>query len=227
MPRHPTFDRLFQQGCDAIAAGTHQRQVPPTDDGPRWGTSVILRPDAAAAARIDSLTQLALAAAGSGHWATGSIDASHITVRALERHRTHIPREDLLLTRYAAALAAAAGNAQQIRFTLQGVTLTPNSVMLCAQAIGDAADDFAQALEGKLGADGWLEADRPRDIWYLTLVHFAGPVVHAVLADWVSERRELLLGTTAIDTAEIVGFHYDGRRVSRGPALASARLGAS
>ncbi|MFF9870294.1 hypothetical protein ACF1G0_33765 [Streptomyces sp. NPDC013953] len=222
--RHATFDRLFHQGRDAIASGTHERQVPPVANGPRWGTSVILRPDAAAADRIDALTQQALRAAGPAHWPTGARASAHLTVRALEPHRPHIPAGNPLRIRYEAALAAAAAKTGPIRFALQGLTLTPNSVMMCAHPLDEAADDFATTLAGELGADGWLEADRPRDIWYLTLVHFAGPHVNTALTDWVAQRRLLPLGDTVVTTAQLIVWQYNGHHVVPAP-LATFPLG--
>jgi hypothetical protein len=83
------FDRLFDRGRDAVLSGTHYRDSPPVEGG-RWGISVILLPDAECTQRLDAITAEARRVAGGGHWPTGSRPAVHVTVRALEPHRSAV-----------------------------------------------------------------------------------------------------------------------------------------
>ncbi|MFJ2008361.1 hypothetical protein [Streptomyces chartreusis] len=135
----------------------------------------------------------------------------------MERHRPRIAAGDARRRRYEAALGVAAGKSSPLCFELRGVALTPAGVLLGAVPVGSAADEFAALLARELGPDGWLEASRPRDLWYLTLVHFAGPHVDDALVEWVAERRGLELGTTTVDAAQLVIWRYNGRHVVPDP----------
>ncbi|MDG4789349.1 hypothetical protein O7626_26070 [Micromonospora sp. WMMD1102] len=92
------FDRLFARGSAAVLAGTHYRDSPPVDGG-RWGLSIVLPPDPESTVRLAAVTAEALAVAGPGHWPTGSPAAVHLTVRALEAHRSNVPEGDPLAVR--------------------------------------------------------------------------------------------------------------------------------
>jgi hypothetical protein len=98
------FDQLFALGRDALLAGTHSRESAPTDGSPRYGLSVSLRPDPAAADRLARIGAQAAAYAGSGHWPSGDADLVHFTVRSLEPHRVRVPEDDPLVARAADAL---------------------------------------------------------------------------------------------------------------------------
>ena len=218
-----TFDRLFDLGRAALLAGSHQCETPPADGAARYGLSVVLRPDPAAAARLAEVGAEAAGFAGGGHWPSGDADLVHFTVRSLERHRESVPAGDPAVRRYGAALDRAARG--KIRLRLAGLTLTPVSVMACAWPCDDAADEFATTLEAALGEDGGYE-NGERDIWYANVLHFAGPIADpAGLVDWVTRRRTLDLGETTVDTVELCQWVPDPRR----PAplvLASTRLDA-
>ncbi|MFC7548881.1 hypothetical protein [Plantactinospora sp. GCM10030261] len=218
------FDRLFEMGARAVRAGTHHRDSPPVDGG-RWGVSVILPPDRASTARLAEATSAAMSVAGRHHWPTGSPDAAHVTVRALEAHRTAARREDPLVARGAAALRRTAAACRPVRLDLRGLTLTPSGIMACAYPVDPAATDFAARLAKELGADGWFEADFNRDIWYATLVHFTGPVADPeALVDWVARRRTLDLGRMTTDVAELLRWRFNGRQPVR-VSLATESLG--
>ncbi|MGW4463004.1 hypothetical protein [Micromonospora sp. NPDC004704] len=219
------FDRLFDQGRTAVQTGNHYRDSPPVDGG-RWGMSVVLQPDARYAMRLAEVTAAAQLVAGAAHWPTGAPDAVHLTVRAIQAHRSVIPANDPLATRWAAALGRAAAASRPVRLRFQGLTLTPSGVMACAYPADSAADDFAARLAEELGEDGWFETGFVRDIWYATLIHFSGPIRHLVdLVDWVAARRDLELGQTIVHEAELVRFRYNGRQPIR-VALATAPFGA-
>ncbi|WP_091528130.1 hypothetical protein [Microlunatus soli] len=54
-----------------------------------------------------------------------------------------------------------------------------------------------------------------RDIWYLNLLHFAGPIADPDgLLDWVESHRETFIGTITIDECRLIRWDYrviDGR----------------
>jgi hypothetical protein len=169
-----------------------------------------------ALSRLAAVTADVLAVAGDRHWPTGAPEAVHFTVRAIEVHRAGVSRDDPLVARCAAAMEKAAAAWARVRFRLDGLTLTPSGVMVCAYPVDDAADAFAEQLGDELGDDGWFEADYQRDIWYATLLHFAAEMRDpGALVEWVSARRRLDLGVVEVDEAELVGFRYNGRQPVR------------
>ncbi|WP_329110860.1 hypothetical protein OG792_17450 [Micromonospora sp. NBC_01699] len=172
------------------------------------------------------MTTEALSVAGVDHWPTGGPEAVHLTVRAIQAHRSVMPPGDPLAVRCATALERAGTVSRPVRLRMRGVTLTPSGVMACAYPVDSAADDFAARLGDELGDDGWFEAGFARDIWYATVVHFAGPVSDPTgLVDWVAARRDLDLGESVIREAELLRFRYNGRQPVR-VTLATTPLGA-
>lgn len=218
------FDALFEKGRDAILARAGQYEIPPVDGG-RWGMSVVLRPDRAIARQIEDLTGEAMKLAGKPHWPTGYADSSHFTVRALETHRVDVPEDDANVTRYLDALRAAAATAGPISLAITGVTLTPNSVMLCADPIENTIQEFYGELGEALGADGWLEANLGRNIWYANLVHFTSAPDHPrELVDWVARCRVLDMGVSHHHKCELVVYRFNGCRITT-KTLATVPLG--
>ncbi|MFB6677547.1 hypothetical protein ACFCWG_35095 [Streptomyces sp. NPDC056390] len=208
------FDGLFEQGRDAVLTGAVQRQVPPVDGGNRWVMSVVLRPDAATARRIEDVTRGAMAVAGGEHWPTGKADSSHFTLRALENHRASVPDGDARVSRYIEALRTASSTVGPVRLTLSGLTLTPGCVMLCAEPPDDAIERLYDAYGAALGEDGWLETGFDRNIWYSTLVHFTSPLADPqAVVQWVGERRHLALGEVDCRHAELVVYRFNGSRM--------------
>jgi hypothetical protein len=204
------FDELFELGREAVLSGTHDCDKQPVDGG-RWGVAVILRPDASLTQHLAALTDDILRLAGIHHWPTGSPNVVHFTVRALEWFRSDVPEGDPSVGRYLAALERAAKRARPVGLAVNGLTLTPSCVMACAATVDDSATDFAQALADELGADGWLERDFQRTIWYSTLVHFAGPIDDPrALVDWVGRRREMPVTEASFTTAQLVRYSFNG-----------------
>ena len=209
-----TFERLAAEGRAAILAGTNQVETPPVDGGRRWGLSLVLRPDGEVAEALDALTATARSIAGTGQWATASLGSVHITVRGLEPHRVPIPDDDPAVDRYTSALDRATRNAVPARFDLGGLLVTPNSVMLRATPCDDGPDRLSGALERELGDDGWYETDFHRDIWFLNLIHFAGPVERpAELNAWVEEQSRSSIGECTITHADLVRWEFGGTRM--------------
>lgn len=222
MPYSDTFDRLFRDSRAALLAGRHQCETAPVEGGPRFGLSVVLRPDGETAERLQTVCTDAQVAAGGGHWPSGDADLVHFTVRTLETHRAAIPKDDGALRRYVTALRRSGRG--PIRLRLTGLTLTSSGVMACACPVDTAADAFAWALADELGADGWFEAGIRRDIWYAMVLHFAGPIRSPrTLIDWVTARRRLGLGETTIGSAQLCQWVPDRRRPAP-RVLATVRL---
>lgn len=229
MGRVTTFDRLFAEATPLVLQGLHRRDSPPVDAGDRWPVTVMLRPDAATAARLELAMAEVEKPAGGGHFRTGSAGSVHFTVRVLELYRKTIGVGDAAIRRYAGAMSRAAGQVGTIGLDLVGLTLTPGSVMVCGRPLDDNADRLMDLLTDELGEDAWLEAGFRRDIWYANILHFAADIPEpGQLVDWVADRRDLDLGHALINSAELVRFHYeDGAegRLMRPEVLAAAGLG--
>ena len=115
--------------------------------------------------------------------------------------------------------------ARPITFTLGGVILTPISIMVRAKSEGPQADRLSTALAEALGEAGWYEADFTRNIWYLNVVHFAGPLVDAAaLVEWVQARRDLDLGTTTSARVDLARWDFTSGGAPIPTCLASASL---
>ncbi|MFC9689430.1 hypothetical protein ACFTSF_12875 [Kribbella sp. NPDC056951] len=160
--------------------------------------------------RLDALTAEAAEIAGAWHWQTGQLGSAHFTVRALEGYRSEVPVGDPACGRYLRAMARTAGGPFRMRVT--GLTLTPGSVMACAEPVDPAADAFMDDLAVELGADAWFEQPHGRrDIWYVNLLHFTGEIVDpGKLIDWVAERRTAAVGELSIPAAALVRFQLVG-----------------
>jgi hypothetical protein len=218
-----TFDRLFTESAPLIRQRLHQRESPPVDGG-RWPVSVVLRPDQVAARRLEQTMTEAEMYAGPGHFRTGAADSVHFTVRALELYRESV--DDRAVRRYAAALRRAVRDLGPVGLDLVGLTLAAGSVMVCAHPVDQNAANLMRRLSEELGDDAWREAGLDRRIWYATLLHFATDILEpSGLVEWVAQRRELNLGRTVMDSAELVRFRYEdgpAGRLMRPEVLATA-----
>ena len=209
-----------------MLSGEHAREEPPVDGG-RWPVSVVFLPDPRAGARLDDVSHQAAGIAGAGHWRSGALGFSHVTVRALEHHRQHIDDDDAAVGRYAQAVRAAARRCGPVQLHLNGLTLAPGSVMACAQPVDRQADRFRTVLAEELGPDGWREAELPpRDIWYVTLLHFAADIPDPErLVAWVDQHRELDLGPVTLDWVALVRFiHVEEPTLGMRPTVLAAVL---
>jgi len=215
------FDRLTARGREAVLAGTHHRDGPLVDGG-RWGISVVLRPDPTAAAALEALAGEAAAAAGGGHWPTGSAATVHVTVLPLEPYREKVPDSDPKVVRYATGLRAAAARCGPVRLRFTGVSLSPVGVLAAAWPVDGAADRLAGHLKDTIGRNRWSE----RDIWYATLLHFTGEVRHPRrLVDWVAAHRRIDPVPTRITTVDLVAWSSERDGAQPLPVtLASAPL---
>jgi hypothetical protein len=208
------FEELFEQGRDAVLAGTVPEQDPPAEGDLRWGLTVVVRPEESVARRIEHVTEEAMAVAGDMHWPTGAAISSHFTIRTLECFRTNIPDGDIPVARYLAALREASKQVDAFRLKLTGLILTPRSVMLCASPVGGVIERFACALASALGDDAWFEAQLHRNIWYSNLVHFTEPPRDPQgLVEWVAARRRMDMGSSLHTHAGLVAWKFNGRHV--------------
>ncbi|WP_194919921.1 hypothetical protein [Catenulispora rubra] len=209
--KRATFDQLFAEGAEALADGSYGIQVVPAEGDQRWGVSALLRPDSRAAVSVEALTCEAVAIAGDGHWLTGAVGNSHLTMRALEYPRDDIGDDDPRVARYADALRAASVGVRPLTFEVTGLTLTRLSVMACALPVDEAADRLSAAYAQALGPDAWLEKEFHREIWYLNLVHFAAAIrdPHRLIR-WVAERRRVAPIRLRVTELEIATWRFTG-----------------
>lgn len=227
------FDRLMTAAVPAISSQTHRREAPPCDGG-RWPVSAVLRPSAddPLLQGLSALTEECMAVAGPGHWWTGLPDAVHMTLRALEKFRESAAATDPAIHRYGRALERVCAETPPLEFALTGLTLTPSSIMACAVPLSDAADSLMDRYGPALREDAWLEGSSTwRDIWYLSLVHFAAPIPDPHrLINWMADRRDHEIGTFSTGTTEIIRCHYvddDHRPRMRLETLASHAMEAA
>jgi hypothetical protein len=206
------FDRLFAEAREAVLNGTHQVESKPADGGPRWAVGAVLRPDAGAAQVIEQVAKAAAGIVGPDHWLAGAVSNSHLSLRRhLEPRRRPVSPADPLVARYAAALRLAAADIGPIRFTLNGVTLTPISVMASAVPADSAADELAAAFGAALLAEGCPDTGIRPDIWYVNLVYFTGPIRDPRhLVAWVAARRQMEITELQVTGMQIVRWDYTG-----------------
>jgi hypothetical protein len=220
-PGRGRFDELFRSGSAAIAAGRHQVEEPPRSGG-RWGLSVVLRPDNHARSVLDELTRELLGVAGVHHWRTGAGHSSHMTVRGIQPYRDNLRTTDAIVRRCHLALQRATRDHQLLRFQFAGLTMTSTCVMACAYPVNEHPARLAANLRDELRTDAWLEEHQPRTIWYVSLLHFAGPVADpTALIRWVTARRDRALGELCLPRAQLVTFEHQPRGLS--PRVLSER----
>lgn len=207
---NPVFDQLFEAAAPQVLNGSHQRDVPPVDGG-RWPVTVIARPPSDVRAALATLMRGALIWAGGGHFVTGREDSVHLTVRALEPYRETAAPTDDAVPIWRSAMERACAATPPLEFTLTGLTLSRAGVMAQIEPRDGAPWAFMDRLRAELGDLAWFEdaGIGRRNIWYATLVHFAGDIAHpAALVDWVASRREIERVDFAVDEIELVRSRY-------------------
>ncbi len=210
------IDRLVELTDDAavaVASGLNHVEAPTTSGSPRWGLSANLRLDAAGVAHVASLTAEVLDVLGEPHWPTGAAVSSHLTLRPLEPHRGRVGADDETLHRYTAALQRAVDGVRRIEVDLGRIGLTRNCVLIEARPVGDAVDLLHRRYAEELGADTWFQDGAVRDLWYASLVHFAGPVSRGLaLVDWVRSRSSERVRSMC-DRAQVIQWELVDCRV--------------
>ncbi|GAA2215221.1 hypothetical protein GCM10009850_106880 [Nonomuraea monospora] len=217
------FAEFRARGRAALLAGQATHDVPFADGGTRWGTTAAFRPQQQIAERM---AELSATVSAPGHWVHGA-GTLHVTLRTLERYRTHIPQDDPLCRAYGSALAEAVAGLPPARVRLAGVHPHPGGVVVGAHPEDDTLDTirkrFAHVLETRGIRD--VERGRVRDRWYVSLVHFAAPLTNAgELVAWCDAHADADFGTAELRTAEIVQFVHTGGGV-RVNSLERAVLG--
>lgn len=206
------LDGRFDAARDLIMTQRHRRDERPRPGG-RWPVSVVMLPDpdSRVSASLEGLMDQAIGFAGPHHRRTGRSGTAHLTIRALEHRRDGVTPNDPAVQRYAAAMRRAAAGCGPLSFTIQGLTVTPGTVMAIAVPTDTRADRLLDRFRHELGDDGWLEASiGERDIWYLNLLHFAGTIRDpAGLLDWVDAHRTALIGTLTVDECRLIRWDYE------------------
>jgi len=229
-PASAAYDGRFDGARDLIMAQRHRREEPLRTGG-RWPVSVMLQPDPTS--RVSLLLQRlmmeAIGFAGAHHWRTGRPGTAHLTVRALERRRDDVVPDDPAVRRYASALQRAVVGCGQLSFAVEGLIVTPGTLMAVATPTDHRADRLLERYGDELGDDAWLEASiGRRDIWYLNLLHFAGDIDDPVgFLDWADAHRRTPIGSLTVDECRLIRWDYesvDGRYDLFPVTLASSPL---
>jgi hypothetical protein len=219
-------DAFHQRGRNAVLAHEEIWEVPPDPTSPRWGVSLVLRPDDATAQRLATVAAQVAAVAGPGHWQTGGLGSAHLTVRVLEPYRDPVPLDDPLVRRYGAALSRVAQRSGSPLFAMTGLVVALGGVLAAAEPANASAAGLRALVSGELGEDGHFEDGSYRaDVWWSTMLHFAAPLADgAALVGWVDDRRTLDLGPLRARSLDLVRYAYDGARTAP-LVLASVPLG--
>lgn len=205
-------EEFHTRGRAAVLAGEAVYDRPPSTRSPRWGVSVIVRPDTEAGERLAAVTEELAAVAAGAHWPTGRLGSGHVTVRVLEPYRDPVPPGDPAVGRYAAAVSRTAAGAAPLAFAMTGVVLMPGGVLVVAEPVDAAPARLRAVLAAELGADSGYEDDSyRRNLWWSTLLHFAEPLADtAALVGWIEARRTLDLGLFRARCLDLVRYEYNG-----------------
>lgn len=216
-------DTIHQRGRDAVLSGRELLDDPPAPGATRWGLSLVARPDAAAAERLDALAAEAAALAGPGQWLTGGRGAAHLTVTYLERLHRDVAADDPEVGRYAALVQEVAGRTPPLHWQVTGLALAERGVLALA-APADGVDSFRAEVLAGLGGLGAEEAYYRQSVWWSTLLHFAAPVAdREALVAWVDARGSMPAIPVTAGAVDVVRYAYDGTRTVP-VTLASADL---
>lgn len=219
-----TVTTLHERGRAAVLAGETTYDVPPGPSSTRWGLSLLLRPDPAAATRLDEASAAVAALAGPHHWRTGGRGASHLTVADVEPWRGGVTAHDPLVRRCAERLAPVATRLPPARLTVTGLLLAPGGVLARAEPADHATSHLRPAVLAALGDAATVDSSYRGDRWWCSLLHFTGPIANPRgLVDWVDARTDLDLGPFRGELLELVRYEHDGERTVPVP-LASFRL---
>jgi hypothetical protein len=209
-------DAFHERGRQALLAHEEIWERPPDSSSPRWGVSLLLRPDDATALRLAALAAQVSSVAGPVHWQTGGLGSAHLSVRVLEPYRDPVPIDDPLVRRYCATVSRAAAQSPSPQFALTGLLVGLGAVVVAAEPANSSAANLRAVVAAELDGDGGFEEDRDRgDRWWSTLLHLAGPLADgAALVDWVEDRRTLDLGLFQARSLDLVRYEYDGARTA-------------
>lgn len=214
---HGRFSEITADGVEAIREGRTTTDSPPKDGG-RWGLSVVFRPTGHLADRLDLLTAEAIGVLGADHWRTGSHGAAHITVRALEPYSER-PLSSRVLDGYVDLLTRAAPDIGPVSFDVTGMAVSAAALMARVIDVNGKGGDLRRRVHEELGGRGWLENrhfTNGRDpIWYVTLVHFTGPLDHRTsFLDWFTANEQCPIGTAVFADVHLCRWRFDTNRMA-------------
>ncbi|MFC4118417.1 hypothetical protein [Nonomuraea zeae] len=210
------FAEFRAAGRAALLSGRATYDVPMVEGAQRWGASAVLRPTGEV---LDRLSELAATIRAPGHWVHGG-GTLHFTVKTLEPYRMEIPEDDPLRRVYGAALAEAAAGLPPVRIRLSGVSPHAGGVLACGHPEDDTVTTLWARLARALAARGVRDQERGRvrDRWYVSLVHFAGPLADPErIVQWCDEHAGVDFGVAELTTAEIVQFVHTGTSIQVRP----------
>jgi hypothetical protein len=206
-------ETIHQRGRAAVLAGRALLDVPPAPGGTRWGLSLVVRPDPAAAGALEQLAAGAAAAAGPGQWVTASPGSTHLTVTYLERVHRRVGPDDADVQRLAGTVRRLAEATPALRWRVTGLALADRGVLALAEPVDDAPDHLRDRAVRELADLGRAEAYYRRSVWWSTLLHFAAPIPDpAGLATWVDARTSLEPVLVTTDRVDVVRYEFDGTR---------------
>lgn len=170
---------LQTQGERAVATSAHTIEPPVHDGAGRWPLSIVLMPPPPAESVLAALTQEAIYLAGTDHLHSGAVGCAHVTVRALENRRP-VPPQDPFAASCASALDRACAHHAPLFMKLERLLITPGGVLALLHPTSPDADEFrTYTLGHELRPNAYREGIlSPRDLWYVSLLHFRGPIEH-------------------------------------------------
>ena len=194
---------VVEKGRAALLAGELSLEAPPAEGRPRWGVSMLLRPDPAMLGTLAAFAAEADVVAGGGQWAHGPA-LLHVSLRALQPYC-----DDPILDGYAEALHEAVAGIPAIPATVRTVGPHAQGIAVHVHPEGPALDDLYARLGTALSDRGLSDLEyRTRDLWYCNVLHFAAPVDVAALVRWCDERRDHVFGETVLSAAEMVRYRF-------------------
>ncbi|NLX11836.1 MAG: hypothetical protein GXY36_19485 [Chloroflexi bacterium] len=151
---HQVYDRLWAQALDAFSTGGVR--VDPHLHDPahdmRCGMTLVARPDAAAQARLMALIEQIQAVAPGQYFYRA--DELHITVLSLISATPDFDRAALPLDDYHTLLDSFFRHERPFRVCYQGVTASPDAVLVYGDSEGDALNGLRDRLRAALAAAG-------------------------------------------------------------------------
>ncbi len=197
------FAEFFDRGRKALLAGRTKHEQPMAEGGSRWGAAAVLRPEPGVSQELADLAREVGAAVGQGHWVHDR-HALHFTLRSLENYRSAIPADDPLRLLYREALEEAAEGLPSINVTVRGVSPHAGGVLVCGYPVDDSMVRLQQRLALGLERRGVQDLEfRMRDqfvrnLWYVSLVHFTGPVADPKpVVAWCDDHADTVFGLSA------------------------------
>lgn len=213
---HELFNDITDDGIAAIRDGRIIEELPPQEGG-RWGLSVVFRLTGWVAEQLGVLTAEAIEVLGEHHWRSGSGGSAHITIRALDNYSTK-PLTAESLGDYLVPVRRAVADLAPFRFEFNGLSVSPSTLMACADDVEGTAGDLRRRIHAELREKGWLEnsyfANERDPIWYATLVHFTRALDDAGrFIDWFSKNRTRSLGSALFSRVDLCRWRFETTRM--------------